>query len=261
MSKFYELVEVMKTLRGPGGCQWDRAQTHKSLLPYLLEETYEVIESVEESGPDRLKEELGDLLLQIVFHAQIAEEAGKFTIDDVARTLTEKLVRRHPHVFERKENLSPDEVTINWEQIKLEHDVPKDGSRNSVLSGVPKTLPALLRAYRVQEKAARFGFDWERTEDIVVKLDEETAELKAELAKEDEAGIEEELGDLFFTVVNIARFLKINPEQALNRITNKFKRRFEYIEERLSESGRTVADADLAEMDKLWEESKGKVQK
>ena len=259
MSEFYKLVDIIRTLRGPDGCPWDRKQTHKSLTPYLLEETYEVLEAIEGTDHDRLKEELGDLLLQIVLHAQIASENGDYSIDDIANTLCDKLIRRHPHVFEKKADLTPDEVTVNWEHIKLEKDEPKNGEKNSVLSGVPKTLPALLRAYRVQEKAARFGFDWEKVEDIIVKLDEEVGELKAELAAQNEAGIEEELGDLLFSVVNVARFLKIDPERALNRITNKFKRRFEYIEDCLAESNRTVADADLAEMDKLWEESKGKV--
>ena len=257
MSRFYDLVSIMKQLRAPGGCPWDREQTHKSLLPYLLEETYEVMESVEHGDPDKLREELGDLLLQIVFHAQIAEESGEFDIDDVSKTLSDKLIRRHPHVFEKKADISSDQVTVNWEKIKLEHDKPNNG-KNSVLSGVPKTLPALLRAYRVQEKAARFGFDWEKVDDIIVKLDEEVRELKDELSAENAPGIEEELGDLLFSVVNISRFLKIDPEAALNRITNKFKRRFEYIEQRLAEFNRTVADATLTEMDKLWDESKGK---
>jgi tetrapyrrole methylase family protein/MazG family protein len=255
MPQFYNLVDIMKRLRAPDGCPWDREQTHKSLLPYLLEETYEVMEAVDEDDPDRLKEELGDLLLQIVFHAQIAEESDQFDIDDVAKSLSDKLIRRHPHVFERKRDISSDQVTVNWEKIKLEHDKSNNG-RNSVLAGVPKSLPALLRAYRVQEKAARFGFDWEEVDQIVVKLDEELRELKAELDTDNRSGIEEELGDLLFTVVNVARFLKIDPEAALNRITNKFMRRFEYIEQRLAESDRTVADATLEEMDKLWNESK-----
>lgn len=259
MSKFHRLVEIMGTLRGPDGCPWDREQTHKSLTPYLLEETYELIEAIEGSDDSRLKEELGDLLLQVVLHAQIAAERGAFDIDGVAEDLAEKLVRRHPHVFEKRAELTPDEVTVNWEHIKLERDQSKEGQKKSVLSGVPKILPALLRAYRVQEKAARFGFDWQKIDDILLKLDEEVLELKAELAGSNQAGIEEELGDLFFSAVNIARFLKIDPEAALNRITNKFMRRFEYIEDRLADSDRTVADADLAEMDKLWEQSKGKV--
>jgi tetrapyrrole methylase family protein/MazG family protein len=258
MPQFYNLVDIMKRLRAPDGCPWDREQTHKSLLPYLLEETYEVMEAVDEDDPNRLKEELGDLLLQIVFHAQIAEESDQFDIDDVAKALSDKLIRRHPHVFEKKADISSDQVTVNWEKIKLEHDRPNNG-RNSVLSGVPKSLPALLRAYRVQEKAARFGFDWEEVSQIVVKLDEEVSELKAELDADNRSGIEEELGDLLFTVVNIARFLKIDPEAALNRITNKFMKRFEYIEHRLAESNRTVAEATLDEMDKLWDESKTEI--
>jgi len=258
MSRFYELVDIMKRLRGPNGCAWDREQTHKSLIPYLLEETYEVIERIEDGDPAKLKEELGDLLLHVVFHAQIGSEHGEFDIEDVSKAVSDKLIRRHPHVFDKKADLTPDQVTVNWEHIKLEKDKPDDGEQNSVLSGVPKSLPALLRAYRVQEKAARFGFDWEKIDDILPKLDEEVAELKAELEANDEDGIVEELGDLLFTVVNVARYLKIDPERALNRITNKFKTRFEYIESRLAESGRTVADATLTEMDEFWEESKGR---
>ncbi len=259
MSKFYDLVDIMRTLRGPDGCRWDKAQTHKSLTPYLLEETYEVLDAIEDSDTQRLKEELGDLLLQVLLHAQIAAEVGEFDVDDIAEALSEKLVRRHPHVFQKRDDLTPNQVTLNWEHIKLENDEPKSGARKSVLSGVPRALPALLRAYRVQEKAARFGFDWAKVDDIVVKLDEEIDELKVEVAEKNRDGIEEELGDLLFSVVNIARFLKIDPEMVLNRITDKFKRRFEYIEERLAESDRTVADADLAEMDRLWNESKGRV--
>jgi tetrapyrrole methylase family protein/MazG family protein len=256
MSKLYDLVNIMRQLRAPDGCPWDREQTHKSLVPYLLEETYEVIETIETGEMDRLKEELGDLLLQIVFHAQLASEVGRFDIDDISTSICDKLVRRHPHVFERKTEITPEQVTVNWEHIKLTRDKSENGAPKTVLAGVPKNLPALLRAYRVQEKAARFGFDWEKVDDIVRKLDEEVAELKSELRRSDRTAIEEELGDLLFTAVNIARFLKIEPEGALNRITNKFMRRFGYIEQRLAESDRTVADATLAEMDSLWEESK-----
>jgi len=259
MSKFYELVDIMKRLRGQDGCPWDQKQDHKSLRPYLLEETYEVIEAINGGDMSELKMELGDLLLQIVFHAQMASERGDFDIEDISAAISEKLIRRHPHVFKDRKDITPEEVLNNWEKIKLQHDEPNGKRRKSVLEGVPKTLPALLRAYRVQEKAARFGFDWERVPQIMEKVDEELVELKEELANENQSGIEEELGDLMFSIVNVARYLKIDPEVALNNITNKFKRRFEYIESRLAEDGRTAADATLEEMDKFWEESKGKV--
>ncbi len=259
MSKFYELVDIMKRLRGPDGCPWDQKQDHKSLRPYLLEETYEVIEAINADDIDELKVELGDLLLQIVFHAQMASERGDFDIEDVSGAISEKLIRRHPHVFQDRKDITAEQVLNNWEKIKLQRDEPNGKRRKSVLEGVPKTLPALLRAYRVQEKAARFGFDWERVPQIMEKVDEEIIELKNELADENRDGIEEELGDLLFSIVNVARFLKIDPEVSLNKITNKFKRRFEYIEERLAEDGRTAADATLEEMDAFWNEAKGKV--
>lgn len=259
MSKFYELVDIMKRLRGPDGCPWDQKQDHKSLRPYLLEETYEVIEAINADDIDELKVELGDLLLQIVFHAQMASERGDFDIEDVSGAISEKLIRRHPHVFQDRKDITAEQVLNNWEKIKLQHDEPNGKRRKSVLEGVPKTMPALLRAYRVQEKAARFGFDWERVPQILEKVDEEIIELKDELEADNRDGIEEELGDLLFSIVNVARFLKIDPEVSLNKITNKFKRRFEYIEARLAEDGRTAADASLEEMDAFWNESKGKV--
>ena len=254
MSKFEELVNIMERLRAPDGCPWDREQTHKTLIPYLLEETYEVIDSIEDSDIKRLKEELGDLLLQIVFHAQIASENGGFDAEDVATSINAKLIRRHPHIFKNKKDLTPDEVTQNWEQIKL---AEKKDTRQSALSGVPKTAPALLKAFRLQQKAARFGFDWDKWEDIFEKIGEEMAELRMAIESESKDKIEEEIGDFLFSAVNVARFLKIDPESALNRMNRKFIRRFQYVEKKLAEKGKNLSDSNLEEMDSLWNESKG----
>jgi tetrapyrrole methylase family protein/MazG family protein len=253
MSEFEELIEIMRRLRASEGCPWDLKQNHKTLIPYLLEETYEVIDSIEDNDMDKLSEELGDLLLQIVFHSQIASEAGDFDITDVIASINAKLIHRHPHIFKNKKKLTPDQVTQNWEQLKL---AEKNNSGKSALSGVPKTAPALLKAFRLQQKAARFGFDWDKVEDIFEKTKEEMAELKAAVESRAEDKIEEEIGDLLFSVVNIARFLNIDPEGALNRMNRKFIRRFQYVEKKLAENGKKLSDSDLEEMDSFWNESK-----
>jgi tetrapyrrole methylase family protein/MazG family protein len=248
----------MKTLRSPSGCPWDLKQTHSSLVPYLLEETYEVIEAIEDNQADRMAEELGDLLLQIVFHAQVASEDGRFDIEDVAASINKKLIHRHPHIFKQKQDLSPEEVTQNWEQLKL---AEKKGHRKSALDGIPKVLPALLKAFRLQQKASRFGFDWENSEQVYEKVGEEMEELKEALDASDHDQIEEEIGDLLFSVVNLARFLEIDPESALARTNKKFLDRFLYVEKKLAEQGRSLSDSDLAEMDALWDESKSLMKK
>ena len=258
MSNFDELVRIMKTLRSPSGCPWDLKQTHSSLVPYLLEETYEVIEAIEDNQADRMAEELGDLLLQIVFHAQVASEDGRFDIEDVAASINKKLIHRHPHIFKQKQDLSPEEVTQNWEQLKL---AEKKGHRKSALDGIPKVLPALLKAFRLQQKASRFGFDWENSEQVYEKVGEEMEELKEALDASDHDQIEEEIGDLLFSVVNLARFLEIDPESALARTNKKFLDRFLYVEKKLAEQGRSLSDSDLAEMDALWDESKSLMKK
>ncbi len=255
MTPFEELVAIMKKLRAPDGCPWDREQTHKSLIPYLLEETYEVVDSIEDSNKDKLKEELGDLLLQIVFHAQMASEKGQFNIDDVAESISKKLIKRHPHIFKKKDQISSDQVTRNWEQIKL---AEKKESGESALSGIPRTAPALLKAFRLQQKAARFGFDWERWQDVYEKADEEMRELKEAIEQDSADNIEEELGDLLFAVVNLARFMKVDPESALDRMNRKFMSRFQHVEKRLAEQGKTLNDSNLEEMDSYWNEAKGK---
>src|SRR5512142_1961490 len=253
---FNDLVALMAKLRSPEGCPWDRKQTPDSLKPFLVEECYEVIDALDEGDPSKVKEELGDLLFQIIFHARIAEERGQFTIRDVIASNIEKMIRRHPHVFGDARLSTDKEVLANWEEIKKKEKGYED--RRSVLEGVPKHLPSLLRAHSLQERAARVGFDWSRIDEALPKLDEEIAEFKESLEKEDPAGIEEELGDIFFMLVNISRFLGVNPEDALRKTISKFIRRFRHIEERAADTGRSLGDMTLDEMERLWQESKGK---
>ena len=248
---FSRLIGLMKKLRSKKGCPWDRAQTHRSLLPYLIEEAYEVLDSVEKKDDSKLKEELGDLLLQIIFHAEIAREQKKFDIYEVVDALAAKLVQRHPHVFKKRKMLSREQVLRNWEHIKLATSEDK-----SVLSGIPKTLPALLKAFRVGEKVGRYGFDWQRKEDIFPKLKEELAEFKQAYSARNRKEIEEELGDIFFTLANLSRHLKINPELALGRTVEKFIRRFNYMEKELSRKKKSLKKTSLKELDSLWERSK-----
>ena len=253
---FQNLVALMARLRGPDGCPWDRKQTPASLKPFLVEECYEVIDALDEDDPAKVKEELGDLLFQIIFHARIAEERGHFTIHDVIETNVEKMIRRHPHVFGDARLETDKEVLANWEELKKKEKGYEQ--RTSVLEGVPRHLPSLLRAHSLQERAARVGFDWSRIDEALPKLDEEMAEFKEALKKEDPSGIEEELGDIFFMLVNISRFLGVNPEDALRKTISKFIRRFRHIEESAADAGRSLADMSLEEMERLWQESKGK---
>lgn len=249
-----ELVRVMQTLLSPAGCPWDREQTHQSLKPYLLEETYEVVEALEEEDMYKLCEELGDLLLQIVFHAELARQSQAFNLDDVIRRITEKMIHRHPHVFGEVKVGGTKEVLVNWERLKAEE---KTGApTRSYLADVPKTLPALMRADKVQNKAARVGFDWPDVSGAWEKFQEELRELQAACASRDQAKIEEELGDLIFAVVNVARFLKVNPEIGLNQTTTKFVRRFEYVEKKGASQGKDLRDLGLKQMDLWWEEAK-----
>ena len=261
MNSGYELErleEIMRTLRSDRGCSWDRKQTHRSLRPYLLEEAYEVLEALEEESPAHLREELGDLLLQVVFHAQLATETGQFTLADVLAELNAKLIRRHPHVFAAPEETGAEAAVANWEEIKARE---KEETPCSALSGVPTTFPALMRAEKVQAKAARVGFDWPDVRGPLAKVKEEAEELVAvwEAGVKSEAEqrrLEEEFGDLLFSLVNLARFLKIRPELALLRSTEKFVRRFRCLEERAAAQGRDLSALTLEEMDQLWEEEK-----
>ena len=251
--KFKDLIKLMSKLRSEDGCPWDRVQTHETLLPYLIEESYEVLDTIQARDDQRLKEELGDLLLQIVFHAEIARERRKFDIHEVIDHLCQKLIERHPHVFRDKKRIAPEEVLKNWEHIKLAAGGTED---KSVLSGLPRHLPALLKAYRLQEKVARFDFDWERTEEIFSKMEEEIAEFKRAYKKGKKENIEEELGDILFSWVNLSRHLKINPEFALTKTIDKFVKRFNYVEKRLKEKKIPLHKAGLPLLDSLWEEAK-----
>ncbi|KUK14478.1 MAG: nucleoside triphosphate pyrophosphohydrolase [Synergistetes bacterium] len=249
--EFERLLGIMEMLRGENGCPWDKKQTLESLLSYLLEETYEVVDAVKRRDYVSLKEELGDLLLQVVFQAQITKEEGLFDIKDVIETISEKLINRHPHVFGKENFKDADEVLLNWERMKKE-----EKNKKSILDGVPLHIPALLRAYELQERARRVGFDWERTEDVMKKVEEEWKELKEAYHSGDARKMEEELGDLLFAIVNLARFMGVNPELALHNVNEKFKRRFSYIEEKAREQGKPLSSFSLEEMEALWEESK-----
>jgi len=251
---FHRLVELMATLRGPQGCPWDLKQTPASLKPFLVEECYEVIDALDDGSPEKIRDELGDLLFQIVFHAKIAEEAGQFTINDVIMAIHEKMIRRHPHVFGDGTASTADEVVSNWEEIKRKEKGHTD--RTSILEGVPKELPSLLRAHRLQERAARVGFDWAHLNEAMPKLDEEIAEFKESLKTGDAGKIEEELGDVFFMLVNLSRFLGVNPDEALRKTISKFIHRFRHIEEHAINSGRSLNDMSLDEMERLWQEAK-----
>jgi tetrapyrrole methylase family protein/MazG family protein len=251
---FERLVEIMAMLRSPQGCPWDRAQDSTSLKPYLLEEAYEVLEAIEEGVPAKLQEELGDLLFQVIFHAQLAREHGDFDIYDIVAGTVAKMTRRHPHVFGAATASTPKEALQNWEEIKRQEKAADQGT--SVLDGVPRQLPSLLRAQRLQDKAARVGFDWERVEQVWEKLAEELRELQACISTQQRAKVEEELGDVLFSLVNLARFLEVNPDEALHKTTTKFIQRFQYIERQLTRQGKTPKQATLAEMDALWEQAK-----
>ncbi len=256
---FDDFTKVIAKLRAPGGCPWDRKQNHKSLTPYLVEETYEVLDAIERRNSDDLRKELGDLLLQIMLHAQIASERKRFDIGDVIDGICTKIIGRHPHVFEKRRKLSAKKVLDNWERIKINEKGRTKKDNESVLNGVPKALPALLKAYRLQEKTARFGFDWENPLPVLDKIVEETNEVRQSLKRGRKIEQEDELGDLLFALVNLARHLKIDPERALERTNRKFTRRFNYIEKNLPKQGKTLADATLADMDPLWDEAKEKI--
>lgn len=250
---FEQLVAIMKKLRAPGGCPWDAEQTHESLTRYLLEETYEVIEAIDEQSPDHLKEELGDLLLQPVFHAAIAEEAGNFTISDVINTLCDKLIRRHPHVFGDLEIHTSSQQTENWEKIKRQE---KGAERPSALSGVPDHLPALLKAHKIGEKAARVGFDWEHASQVHAKVLEELEEFEEAWATGNNERMSDELGDLLFAITNLARYLSLDSEDALRKTITRFQKRFSFVEAQCEQQGISLQKASLAVMEEFWNGAK-----
>jgi XTP/dITP diphosphohydrolase len=246
--EFEEFVRIVRRLRRD--CPWDRKQTHRSLRPSLIEETYEVVESLDEEDYSELKKELGDILLHIGMHATIAEESGEFTLGDVLHEINAKLIRRHPHVFGKKKVRGATEVVRNWEKIKM------DEGRVSLLQGVPRGMPALQRAQRIQERAAKVGFDWKHRDDVWKKVREEMEELRETLHARSAKGREEEFGDLLFALVNYARFLGVQPEQALRGTTEKFIRRFQYIERAMKARGEDIQNSTLERMDEFWNEAK-----
>lgn len=265
---FHDLVDVVAKLRSPEGCPWDIKQTHESLKPFLLEEAYEVLEALDTHSPQHLREELGDLLLQILLHAHIESEKQAFTINDVITDLTHKLIRRHPHVFSAASDEAPkldsEQVVTQWEAIKR---AERSTESDSILAGIPASLPSLLRAHQIQKRAARVGFDWETPEQVFEKLDEELEELQAAASRlpdaepsmqetETNAAVEHELGDVLFTIVNVARFLRINPEEALRKTNNRFTARFRYMERQGAQEKKTLGEMTALEWDTLWEAAK-----
>lgn len=253
MKEFQKLVDIITQLRDPvSGCPWDLKQTPQSLIPNMIEELYEVVEAIEDGDNPALMEELGDLLLHIVMQAQLASEAGAFNIVDVLNHINNKLVRRHPHVFGDMDLNDADTVKKNWERLKK----AEKQERKSVLEGIPRALPALIYAQRMQEKAASVGFDWDAVPPILEKIDEENKELKSALETNDQMRIKEELGDLLFTIVNLARKLHIDAETALKETARKFSKRFQFIEEQYRQNGENINEASLEELNSFWELSK-----
>jgi len=242
MDKFNKLIEIVKKLRAPNGCEWDKEQTHQSLIPYLLEETHEVIEAIENKDYDALKEELGDLILHVIFQADLASDKNKFSVDDLLNGINKKLINRHPHIFSN--NSDDSYKKESWEATKK-----KEKNRESVLDGVPKSLPALLLSRRIQEKAAGVGFDWDNNDQVLDKVDEEIGELKESIIINE--GIDEELGDVLFSLVNLSRHLNIDPELSLKRSTEKFIKRFKAIEKEVD-----IEKLSLEELDKIWDRNK-----
>jgi len=266
-SRFDRLVEIMRALRAPDGCPWDREQTHASLRPFVLEETYEVLDAIESGDPKTLREELGDFLYEAVFLAQISEEAGHFSIADAVQSICDKLVRRHPHVFARDTDdgapLTSQQVIEKWETMKArersERAEPGGKPPNTTLSGVPKTLPSLLRAYEISARAAAVGFDWARPADVIDKIEEEVAEVRHEVesgATGDLSRAEEEMGDLLFAIANLSRKLGIEPEAALRRANDKFTKRFDAMERAFLERGQSFAELSLDQMEDEWQRVK-----
>src|SRR5215467_6322211 len=263
-TKFEKLVEIMSTLRGPDGCPWDKQQDFNSLKPMLVEEVYEVLEAVENNDSEGLSEELGDLLLHVVFHAQLGKETGQFDIDTVIGKISDKLVRRHPHVFGSETASTPEEVIKNWEAIKAQEKAEKLKNRTaeqrSLLEGIPSKLPAIHEAHQISSRAARIGFDWPDVEGIFEKLQEEVRELKEVISSNGDGDqrerLEDEIGDMLFVMVNIARYLKIDSESALKRANRKFKTRFRYMERELAKQGKSLEETPLEEMEALWQKAK-----
>ncbi|MBZ5578430.1 MAG: nucleoside triphosphate pyrophosphohydrolase [Acidobacteriia bacterium] len=254
--KFQQLVDVMARLRGPGGCPWDREQTFDSIKPYALEETYEVLDAIDRRDWGELSEELGDFLLQAVFFAQMAEEQKLFSIGDALDAINQKLIRRHPHVFGAESAETAGDVKRIWGEVKAAEQKDKGKEDHSLLASVPRALPALVEAQQIASRAAHVGFDWEKPEQVIEKLHEELGELDQARRGDSPSELENEIGDLLFVLVNLARFVKVDPEQALRRTNAKFRERFGYIERKLAERGKKLQDSNIEEMEELWQEAK-----
>jgi tetrapyrrole methylase family protein/MazG family protein len=250
---FEDLVSLMTRLRGPDGCPWDRKQTLPDLKPYVIEEAYEVVDAIDRDDRASLAEEVGDMMLEAVFIAEVTREEGSFDIYDSITAVHDKLVRRHPHVFGDVQANDAEEVLVNWEKLKNEE---RKSENKSLMAGVPQSMPALLKASRLTEKAARVGFDWRRTEDVFAKLDEELAEVQEAIASGDSEKVHDEIGDLLFTIANIARKLNVNPEEALQSTNRKFTRRFESMEHAVRAREQNLDQLSLEEMDALWNDAK-----
>jgi len=258
MKSFNELLRIIETLRSPGGCPWDIKQTHESLKPYVIEEAYEVADAIEQGAPHKLADELGDLLLQVVLHAQIGKEAGTFNIETVLDCVNQKMIRRHPHVFGDEQVSGTEEVLQNWEEIKKKEGSPQDQAK-SVMDQVPLSLPALYRASKVQKKAARLGFDWPDSQGPWLKIREEIEEFDKELQEgDDRSRLIEEFGDILFSLVNLSRKLDIDAEDAMQLATKKFEKRFRYVEKRAAGEDRPMSEYTLEELDRFWDEAKTK---
>lgn len=255
-ARFERLVAIMARLRAPGGCPWDREQNFDSIRPYTLEETYEVLEAIDQRDYTGLCEELGDFMLQAVFYAQMAQEEDRFTIADSLDAINEKLVRRHPHIFSDGDAKTSDQVLKRWEEIKAVEKSARGGAPKGRLDGVPRALPALMEGLKISQKAAKAGFEWPDFEQVLEKFHEETAELAEARARGSQSEMEDELGDLLFTVVNMARWLNVDPEQALRRTNAKFRARFAHVEHSLAADGKTLEQSTLEEMEALWQQAK-----
>ena len=256
LNSLSKLIKITENLMGDDGCPWDKVQTRESLKPYLVEETYEVLEALDENDPEKIKDELGDLLYQILFHSKISSLKGEFDFRDVIDNLSEKMVRRHPHVFKGGKLNTPDQVIGQWEEIKNKEN--NKVNQKDILDSIPINLPSRIRAQKLQKKAAKEGFDWEQINDAFDKLDEEIKEFKDAVLKKKNTDIQSEIGDIIFVITNIAKFHKIDAEEALRSTNNKFIKRFQHIEQKLAGKGKTLQDYSIEEMERYWQEAKNK---
>ena len=256
LNSLSKLIKITDTLMGDDGCPWDKVQTRESLKPYLVEETYEVLDALDTNDPEKIKDELGDLLYQILFHSKISSLKGEFDFQDVINNLSKKMVRRHPHVFKEGKLNTPDQVIGQWEEIKKKEN--NKANQKSILDSIPINLPSLIKAQKLQKKAAKEGFDWDQINDVFDKLDEEIKEFKEAVLKKTPADIQSEIGDIIFVITNIAKFYKVDAEEALRSTNNKFIKRFQYIEQKIEGKGKTLKDCPLEEMERYWQEAKNR---